>query len=126
MDRGFVPRIQKQDAGRDDLVLVERLMTRARRDQLRDQIVPGTGPPRRDQCPQIRRERRRRGIGLQFHGPVAPRLIHRYHVMRPGQQIGAGGLRHSEQPRDDQDRQAFREPAEQVEFRSPQFVDEGP
>ena len=101
MDRRLMAGIEQQDRGRDEFIGRELLAFLFRRDQLRQEIVARLSPAPLDIVAHEAGEFERCRDGLRLDLRIAPRLIHRHHAMRPGQELRRHLARHAEQIGDD-------------------------
>ena len=111
---GFMPCVQKQDAGGDQLIRREAFAVLFGGDQVGDQIIRRLGAALFNIAAQEGHE----GLGCShstvFAGAVAASHIHAHHGVGPSQQIGGHVFGHAQEAGDDDHRQLLAKMRQQV------------
>ena len=114
MHRRLVAGVEKQDRGRDDIVLAEPALLGLRGDEAGEKVFPRTAASLGDEAPHKGGEVLCRGDGAALHVLIAAELVHGHHSVRPVEQHGGHVLRYAEEVGDDGDGDGSCEARQQV------------
>ena len=114
VDRRFVAGVQKQDHGRDQLVLAQLAAVAFGDEELADEIVAEIAAPRAGEAAHEIGERARRLGRALLDRAVNAELVHRDHAMRPVDELTPHLARNAEQVGDHRDRNGAGELGDEI------------